>query len=114
MRGSGLGSTVHRHHEEVDRHSKMVLMLQPVAVVGAAGGLVAGALLSLGWQAALKPLTGEVMLRTDFLLMGVPVGVELAQSSERAAVMVLFLLRGLAFLPWSLKWMVIFHQVAEA
>ena len=71
MRGSGLGSTVHRHHEEVDRHSKMVLMLQPVAVVGAAGGLVAGASSSLGWQAALKPLTREVMLRTDCFPRGV-------------------------------------------
>ena len=71
MRGSRLGSTVHRHHEEVDRHSKMVLMLQPVAVVGAAGGLVAGASSSLGWQAALKPLTREAMLRTDCFPRGV-------------------------------------------
>ena len=47
---------------DLDRHLLMVLMLRPVAVVGAVGGLVAGSSLSLVCQAALKPLTRETML----------------------------------------------------
>ena len=68
---------------DVDRHSLMLLMRRPDAVVGAVCGFVAGSCLSLGWQAALKPLTREVILvRPTCFPPGVPGGVELAPSSE--------------------------------
>ena len=92
MRGLVLGSIVHRHNKEVDRHSVMVLMLRPVAVVGAVGGLVAGSSLSLVCQAALKPLAREAILVRSVCfppVVGVPGGggeggrgVELAPSLE--------------------------------